>query len=558
MLETLQIENVVLIERAEVDFGRGLNVLTGETGAGKSIIVDALTAIAGGRTPRELIRTGAHDASVTAEFSGIPELSWFAENDVDPPEGGSLIILRKITAEGKNTCRVNGAIVTVAQLRELGAALIDIHGQNDGRRLLNEKAHLAAVDAFGRHSAELEAYYGAYRALRETQNALERTQLDASELERRTDMLRFQIGEINGANLRVGETAELEARRAILMNASRLSGAFDAAFEALYGGDESAGAVSLLREAEDSLSGIAQYAEKFSELAERVRALRYDADDVAEELRGERRKLEFSPEELDETEERLSQISRLVRKYGGDEESALQFLNDATRELGEIEFSDVRREELERELKAREKAAKDCAAVLTEARRRSADEMERRVKMELSDLAMPGVTFEVELVPSDELTSSGAEDARFLMSANAGEKPGRIAKIASGGELSRIMLALKNVLSEADDVGVVVFDEIDTGVSGVAAQRVGEKLSDLSRGRQVLCVTHLPQLAAMADTHFGIRKSEAGGRTTTEITNLDGEGRVLEISRLTGGANITETTKNAAREQIAAADAYKK
>jgi len=247
-----------------------------------------------------------------------------------------------------------------------------------------------------------------------------------------------------------------------------------------------------------------------------------------------------------------------VRKYGGDEESALQFLNDATRELGEIEFSDVRREELERELKAREKAAKDCAAVLTEARRRSADEMERRVKMELSDLAMPGVTFEVELVPSDELTSSGAEDARFLMSANAGEKPGRIAKIASGGELSRIMLALKNVLSEADDVGVVVFDEIDTGVSGVAAQRVGEKLSDLSRGRQVLCVTHLPQLAAMADTHFGIRKSEAGGRTTTEITNLDGEGRVLEISRLTGGANITETTKNAAREQIAAADAYKK
>ena len=557
MLETLQIENVVLIERAEVSFGRGLNVLTGETGAGKSIIVDALTAIAGGRTPRELIRHGAHDAAVTAEFSGIPQLSWFEDNDVEAQDDGSLVILRKITAEGKNTCRVNGAIVTVSQLREIGSMLIDIHGQNDGRRLLDERAHLAAVDSFGGHKAELSAYRVAFSELRATEKALEATRVDASELERRADMLRYQIEEITAAKLKPGESERLEERRTILMNASRLSGAFDTAYEALYGGDDTDGAAALLKEAERSLSGVGEYSEQFAALAERVRDLRYNADDVAEELRSVRERLDFSPEELDETEERLSAITRIVRKYGGNEGLALDFLDEATQELSDIEFSDVRREELERAAAQRLEHARACAKILCTARKSASERLKTRVKEELADLAMRGVKFEVELVTSETLTANGSEDARFLMSANAGEKPGRISKIASGGELSRIMLALKNVLSEGDDVGVVVFDEIDTGVSGIAAQRVGEKLSDLSHGRQVLCVTHLPQLAAMADTHFGIRKTESDGRTTTNITTLDGDGRVLEISRLTGGENVTETTKNAAREQLAAADSYK-
>ncbi|MDR0905643.1 MAG: DNA repair protein RecN [Oscillospiraceae bacterium] len=557
MLQTLQIENVVLIERAEVSFGRGLNVLTGETGAGKSIIVDALTAIAGGRTPRELIRTGAAGAAVTAEFSDIPAYAWFTENDVEAQDDGSLIITRKITADGKNTCRVNGAIVTVSQLREIGALLIDIHGQNDGRRLLDERAHLASLDAFGGHRAELDAYKAAFQSLRETEKALETTRLDASELERRADMLRYQIEEITSANLKFGEAAKLEERRGILMNASKLSGAFDAAFYDLYGGEDTDGAAALLRSAERSLGGVEQYSEKFAELLARVRDLRYNADDVAEELRDVRAKLDFSPEELDETETRLAAINRATKKYGGDEESALEFLENAAKELNEIEFSDVRREELERERAARLKTATDCAATLTAARKTAAERMQTRVKAELSDLAMPGVRFEVEFVVRETLAADGAEDARFLMSANAGETPGRIAKIASGGELSRIMLALKNVLSETDDVGVVVFDEIDAGVSGIAAQRVGEKLSDLSVGRQVLCVTHLPQLAVMADTHFGISKSESDGRTTTSIETLDGDGRVLEISRLTGGENVTETTKNAAREQLDAAAGYK-
>ncbi|MDR0838574.1 MAG: DNA repair protein RecN [Oscillospiraceae bacterium] len=557
MLQTLQIENVVLIDRAEVSFGAGLNVLTGETGAGKSIVVDAISAISGGRTPRELIRTGEDHASVTAELSDVPPFPWFEDNGVEPPEDGALIITRKITLDGKNSVRVNGAAVTVAQLRELGSLLLDIHGQNDGRRLLDERAHLASLDAFGGHTAELDAYRAAFTALRETEKSLKSIIDDAAERERRADALRYQIDEIAAANLAPGESKTLEERRAILANASRLSDAFDGAYAALYGGEDTDGASALLREAERSLEGIEEFSEKYAALLARVRDLRYNAEDAAEELRGERAKLDFSPEELDETDARLDAIRRVTKKYGGDESAALDFLDKITKELDDIEFSDERKKELERERALRLAAATDCAAALTTARIAASERLRALLEAELRDLAMPGVRFEVELVAQDALTANGAEDARFLMSANAGEAPGRISKIASGGELSRIMLALKNVLSESDGVPVAVFDEIDAGVSGVAAQRVGEKLSDLARGRQVLCVTHLPQIAAMADTHFGITKSEEGGRTVTDIENLDLDKRVLELSRLTGGENVTETVKNAAREQLAAAQKYK-
>ncbi|MDR0446113.1 MAG: DNA repair protein RecN [Oscillospiraceae bacterium] len=568
MLETLQIENVALIERAEITFGAGLNVLTGETGAGKSIIVDALSAAAGGRAARELVRSGESAASVTAEFSGVTGdgregnvTGWLAANGIEPEEGGGLIISRRLTIDGKNTCRVNGAIVSVAQLRELGMLLIDIHGQNDGRRLLDEKTHLASLDAFGGHHDTLAEYTKAYSALRETQRALRAIIDDESERERRADTLRRQIEELEAAKITPGEAAELTERAAILGNALKISEAFEGAYTALYGREDTYGATALLRDAERSLEGAAGYSKAFDELASRARDARYAAEDIAEELRDALNKLDFYPGELDEVNERLALIARVTRKYGGGEREAAEFLDGIKKELEDIEFSDERRLKLESEREVRLAAARNAAEKLTKARRRAADKIRIRMAEELSQLAMPGVSFEVELVrggEENELTASGAEDARFLMSANAGEAPGRISRIASGGELSRIMLSLKNVLSESDGVDVSVFDEIDAGVSGVAAQRVGEKLHELARIRQVLCVTHLPQIAAMADTHFEITKSERNGRTATHIEPLEEEGRALEISRLTGGDNITENTKKAAREQLAAAQAFKK
>ncbi|MDR2615165.1 MAG: DNA repair protein RecN, partial [Oscillospiraceae bacterium] len=561
MLETLQIENVALIERAEIAFGAGLNVLTGETGAGKSIVVDALSAAAGGRAGRELIRTGESAASVTAEFSGVygdAAGKWLEENGVEPDEGGALIISRKITADGRNACRVNGAIVGVSQLRELGSLLIDIHGQNDGRRLLDEKTHLSSLDEFGGCAEAFAEYARAYAALRETERALRSIIDDEAERSRRVDTLRHQIGELEAAGITPGETDALRERAAILADASRLVSAFESAYAALYGGEDTYGASALLREAERSLDGVESYSRAYAELLARVRDMRYAAEDIAEELREELGKLDFSPGELDEVNARLAAVARVTRKYGGDEEEASLFLERAKKELEDIELSDERRLSLESERETRLKAASAAAEVLTAARREAAERMRDRVAEELSHLAMPGVSFEAEFIQEDGLTARGAEDARFLMSANAGEAPGRISRIASGGELSRIMLALKNVLSESDGGGVAVFDEIDAGVSGVAAQRVGEKLFELARDRQVLCVTHLPQIAAMADAHFEITKAERNGRTATRITALDDEGRALEISRLTGGENITDISKKAAREQLAAAAEYKK
>ena len=560
MLEALQIENVVLIDSADISFGEGLNVLTGETGAGKSIIVDAISAVAGSRARSELVRTGEPSASVTALFSNIPNFTWFEENDVEPEDDGTLVIKRKITAEGKNTCRVNGEVVSVSQLRELGALLIDLHGQNDGRRLLDEKSHTAALDAFGAHTVILNNFKEAYKELRDNEDKLSSLTNDTAERLRRADMLRFQIDEIEAAKLSVGEEAALLERRQILGNASKLSGAFEGAFEAMYGGEDTDGATALLREAERCLDGISGLSPKFEELLSRVRDMRYVADDIAAELRDTLSGFDFTPEELDETDARLDLIKRVTGKYGASEEKALAHLEDAKISLTELEYSDERRLELEKKREGLIAQVKAAAFELTSSRRAASIDMRERVTRELSQLAMPGVMFEVEFVPvegDNGVCSDGAEQIRFLMSANAGEQPGRISRIASGGELSRIMLSLKNVLSESDDIGVVVFDEIDAGVSGIAAQRVGEKLSGLSRGRQVLCVTHLPQIAAMADTHFEIAKSESGGRTLTHITQLDYEGRVLEISRLTGGENVTETTKKAATEQLKAAEKFK-
>jgi len=562
MLEALHIENIAVIEKAEIDFCGGFNVLTGETGAGKSIVIDALSAVTGGRTSRELVRSGADGASVTAVFTGsAATAAWLSENGLEPEDDGRIYIMRRIQADGRNVCRVNGCPVAVAQLRDLGSLLIDIHGQNDGRKLLDEATHLAYLDSFAGLADDVASYGGIYARLREKEREIEKLTMDEGEKERRTDMLRYQIDELTSAGIRVGEIAEKQARRDLLKNSAKLTDAVDEAFSALYGGDSTDGIVTLAVEAESALRHAARYSRELDPLCERLHELKCTADDVAEDLRALRGELSFSPQELDELEDRLSRLGRLSRKYGGDEEQMLGFLDAAKKELENIEYSSDMIIMLEKERTALVSEAKAAAAALSEKRRAAAKSLETRIMDELSQLNMGGVRFEVEFSPLQGeygLGPSGCDAVSFLMSANAGEKPGRISRIASGGELSRIMLAMKNVMAESDPVGTMVFDEIDTGVSGVAAQRVGEKIAALSAARQVMCVTHLPQIAVMADAHFEVRKEQTGGRTYTYVNQLDVEGRKREIARLTGGENVTETTLMSAEEQIAAAASFKK
>ena len=559
MLQLLHIENIAVIERADIEFGAGFNVLTGETGAGKSIVIDALNAVTGARVSRELVRTGAGAAGVTALFSSVDGEAWCRENGIEPEDDG-LVVSRRFTADGKSSCRVCGVPVAVSQLRELGALLIDVHGQNDGRKLMDESSHLKYLDAFAGDEEELDAYRGVYEQLRQTEKEIEALTMDESEKERRMDMLRYQIGELERASLEPGEMDRLSERRELLKNASRLTDALETAFAALYGGEEGSGASSLLSDAEGALHGAARYAQQFEPLAARLRDLRYGVQDAAEELRDLLEELDFSPEELDRIEARLDTLKRLSRKYGGSEEEMLAFLDSCRKELSDIELSSDRIEVLRSDRERLFEKAGKCAAVLTKKRQDAAKDLEKRIMAELGDLNMKGTRFAVEFSPAaseDGLTSTGADAVRFLISANAGETPGRISRIASGGELSRIMLAMKNVLSQGEEADTLVFDEVDAGVSGIAAQRVAEKLCSLAAEKQVLCVTHLPQIAAMADVHFEISKSVRDGRTYTSVERLDMDGRRGELARLIGGENVTETTLASASELIAASERYK-
>jgi DNA repair protein RecN (Recombination protein N) len=560
MLQLLHIENIAVIEKADITFGPGLNVLTGETGAGKSIVIDALSAVIGGRTSKELIRTGASAATVTAFFSGVDLTEWLDDNGIEKDEDGALLLMRKVAADGKSTYRVNGCPVTAAQLRELGGLLIDIHGQNDGRKLLDESAHRGYLDSFGGHREALDTYTAAYKALRDKQAEIETLSMDESEKERKLDSLRFQLGELEKADIHPGELAEKTARRDLLKNASKVTDALDSALCALNGGDSTEGAVALIKEAESQTASAARWADSLKSIAERLKDLLYNAQDVTEELRDQRGGLEFSPGELDALEQRLDTLRRLMRKYGGSEEELLAFRDKCRSELDEIEFSSEKLVKLEKELEQLKESAVKKARDLSDKRREAAARLEERIKAELSGLNMAGVRFQVEFdaVGGEYgLNGAGCDEVRFLMSANAGEAPGRISHIASGGELSRIMLALKNVMTENGELATMVFDEVDAGVSGIAAQRVGEKLTDLSRDRQVLCVTHLPQLAVMADVHFEIEKKTENGRTFTYVNELSLEGRKKELARLIGGEHITETTLLSAAEQLKAAEAYK-
>ena len=558
MLNELHIENIAVIERADISFSPGLNVLTGETGAGKSIVIDAIGAVLGDRVSRELVRRGAEKALVTASFDLSDEIAAFLrDNEIDAED--ELILQRRIGADGKSSCRVCGVPLSAVQLKELSSLLVDVHGQNDGRQLMDERRHMAYLDRFGSLDAQLKAFssvYGGFCAIREQIDAL---CLDEEEKERLRDRLSYRIEELEGAELKSGEYEQISARLALLRHSEKLTEAIDNAYSLLYDGDENA--VSLAQNAENYAQRAASITPELDSCVKSIRDAVFSLTDAAELLRDLRESLDFSPEEFDRLENRLSLLNRLQRKYNADEEGLIALLEESRTRLGEIDSADERMQQLEKELEQLRQRCRAEASILHEERKKAAEALSGRITEELRELSMPSVRFSVEFTPVENeegFNASGADRIRFLMSANAGEELGRISRIASGGELSRIMLAMKNVFAENDPVPTMIFDEVDSGVSGIAAQRVAEKLYSVSLGKQVMCVTHLPQIAAMADTHFMISKSEHDGRTYTEVTPLDRQGRAEEIARLHGGDNITLLTLASAEEQLEACESYKK
>ncbi len=600
----LHIENIAVIEKADITFQGGFNALTGETGAGKSIVIDALGAVLGQRISRDLVRTGADRACVSAVFSNVEALLPFLqEQGCEPDEDGLLLLRRDIQADGKSVCRINDRPCTAAQLRRVGMALLNIHGQHDGQQLLDEKEHIRYLDSFGKVDAPMAAYRNAYDALRKLHRQMESLRIDEAERERRIDTLQREIAELERAQLKEGEEDGLLERRNLLRNSEKYISAVEGADYCLNGGDERDGAVSQVAEAENALSGARQFGETFVGLLRRLSDVRHELYDIAETVRDMKDQFEFSPVELDEIEGRLDRLYRLKKKYGPTEGEMIAYLERARQELDEIQYagdtlaqlekqygvaeqaaqeaaarlSAARRgaaEELQRRILAEiqyagdtlaqlekqygvaEQAAQEAAARLSAARRGAAEELQRRILAELRDLDMHKVRFEIAF-EDKPLEADGGDRVRFLMSANVGEELRPIHKIASGGELARIMLALKNVLAETDHVGTLVFDEVDTGVSGRAAQKVGEKMAQVSRRKQVLCVTHLPQIAAMADVHFSVEKGEEQGRTYTRIHCLDRQQREAELARITGGARITDALLQSAGEMLDAAQVYR-
>ena len=551
MLRLLHIENIAVIEQADILFEDGFNVMTGETGAGKSIVIDAISAILGERAYRDMIRTGMNKASVRAVFDRVPKLDWFSENDI--PYEDEITVQREIFLDGKNLCKVNGLPVSVSVLKKLGLQLINIHGQHDSAALFDENYHLSFLDDYACNEQLLEEYGEKYRAMQSLKHEIEHLSMDEGEKLRRMETLKYQIDEISRAELTIGEDEALESKRKLAQNAEKLADGLQDAALGLDGDDDTEGAAAMLAQAERALSKIARYDDSLSQIHDLVADLMYQAQDAAEQVKDKIYSLSYSADELERIEERLDTIHRLRRKYGATCEDILAYLERAKKELDEIEFADERMEQLQRKLQKAEQEACAMAQRLREARKQASVTLTERVLKELSDLDMKKVQFACQFTET-ELSQNGADAVAFYMSANLGEALKPLNKVASGGELARIMLAMKNVLAERDHVPTLIFDEVDTGVSGRAAQHVAEKLRAVSKNKQVLCVTHLPQLAALADTHFLIEKSEHDGRTFTAVTPLDFEGRKRELARIIGGSSITETTLQSAAEMLAAQD----
>lgn len=558
MITDLHIENIAVIEKADIAFDAGFNVLTGETGAGKSIVIDAISAILGGRTSRELVRSGADYALVRAVFADVDVAGWLAENELEDASD-ELILQRRISADGKSSCRVNGVPVTVQQMHALGGLLLDIHGQNDGRQLMDETRHLDYLDRFMNAPEIMKAYQAEFEAFRSIEKEIDRLSMGELEKARLVDTLNATVEELSRADVKPGEEEELEARCVLMKNAGKLTEYLENAYATLYEADENA--IDLVSSAEQFTDAAAAVAPELSDAAKSISDARFLLQDAAERIHDLRGTLDFSEAEYDAIETRLSLLRRLERKYSTDEAGLVQLLSESRQRLDEVESAGDLLLQLQKDLEKQRSKVLAAGRELSDARRKAAQALSARVASELRDLSMPSVQFLADfsaVANANGFDATGCDDVKFLMSANAGEKPGRISHIASGGELSRIMLALKSVFSEHDAVQSMVFDEIDTGVSGVAAQRVGEKMGLLSRKRQLLCITHLPQIAAMADTHFNIRKREADGRTFTTVERLDMDGRIRELARLHGGDAVTETTLRSAREQLEAAERFKK
>ena len=557
MLSNLKISDIAIIKEAVIDFDNGLNVLTGETGAGKSIIIDAINAILGERTSRELIRTGSNNAEVSAFFENINDdvIAILNEFGIECEEDKSLLISRKISLDGKNLCKINGASATVSMLKKIGQALINVHGQMDNHNLLNEELHYTYIDSFAENNDIIKEYLCAYNDYCNLKRRYDNLITNESEKARKIDLLSYQIKEIEDAGIKIGEWDELEKRKKVLQNAEQLLALVNNAVEIINGNDNFSGVADMLNTASNSLVKASAYDETLNTVSDTVAEMSYNITDCASELNSFLYSLDVDPNELDIIEERLDILFRLSKKYGKNEEEILAFLENAQKELDDITFSDKLKEQLEVELNEKYNELNKVGRKLTANRQKYGEIFISKVKDELSFLDMASISFKI-VQNRKAFDETGADEIYFLISANAGEEPKPLSKIASGGELSRIMLAIKNVLALKDNVQTLIFDEVDTGVSGRAAQKIGIKLKEVSKNRQVLCVTHLAQIACFADNHFLISKSESDNKTYTKVELLDNNGRIHELARIIGGIESTQLSLDTAAEMIENAKKY--
>ena len=549
MLSSLQIENVAVIQEANVHFEKGLNVLTGETGAGKSILIDSINAILGNRTSKDLVRTGAAKAVIRAAFENVPPAVLDSLEKAGYERSEALLLSREITAEGKSTCRINGMPATAAILRELCGGLININGQHDSVGLLNPAHHESILDAYAQNRTEYQEYYAVYRELVKIKRELDAQITDESEKQRRIDLLSYQMQEIEDAALTTGEEQTLESRRKVLSNASTIRDRIAQCYAMLSGDDETPGAVDLLGEASNAVDAAAQLDGELSTSAGQLLDLYYNAKDAAADLIGRLDAYETNDAELDEIEQRIDLIYKLKRKYGDTVEDIIAFGQKAREELELIQSSQERVEHLQAEQHRLYVLAREKAETLTQTRLKAFEELNKRISGTLDFLNMPGVRMTLHHARGP-LASHGQDSIEFYISTNPGEAPKPLAKIASGGELSRITLAIKNAMADKDAVPTVIYDEIDSGVSGKAASRIGEVLRQSAEGHQILCITHTAQIAALADCHLLIQKNIANERTYTEIHPLDEDGRVDALAHLISGDHVTELSRANAREML--------
>ncbi len=548
MLSQLFIKNVAVIESAAIDFENGFNVFTGETGAGKSILIDSINAVLGGRTSRDLVRTGEGKAVVSAVFTDISKEAEKLLEELGYDIEDELMISREISTEGKSVCKVNMRPATAGVLKQLSSVLIDVHGQHDSAVLQNPELHIGYIDSFGNTESELLEYRESYKKLKSVEREIKKIINDDSDKIARIDMLKFQIGEIEAAAIEEGEEEELLALSKRIKSAENIMELISETVSALDGNGENEGALEGLSSAIENCARLAEFFPQYEGLSEKFKEMYYEFEEFANDVKDNADELDFDPALQNRTERRLDQIFRLKRKYGGSVEEMFKYYNKATEELENIEFSEERLEKLQKEREQLFGETEKLAGMLTKKRSEAAEAFEKAVSEELSYLNMPNVRFKVNFEETD-FTESGKDNLEFYIATNAGEPLKPLTKIASGGELSRIMLSIKNVLADNDNVDTLIFDEVDTGISGSAAQKVGQKLKQVSKGRQIICVTHLAQVAAYADNHLLISKSTEGGKTFTSVESLEKEGRVNELARIMGG-NLTDALKKSAEELL--------